>query len=173
MYTFAIFANLSFFLLGCVTHPHSTDFNIWLNTTKLWLPALFDLNSFFLLPLVFSNLFLQRWFSHCVKFWIWPQWSAAVPQHPNAPIRAGSLPSRALRRRGGFLVLLAVHSSGGGGDGPGNFGKVTTILFFSLSQRTRNKRVYENWKYGRDRIAGWGARQSPLLFFYYFKLEHI
>uniref|UniRef100_A0A8D8DVS8 (northern house mosquito) hypothetical protein n=1 Tax=Culex pipiens TaxID=7175 RepID=A0A8D8DVS8_CULPI len=81
--------------------------------------------------------------------------TTAVPTPKRPSIRVRSLPSRALRRRGGFLVLLAVHGSGRRRRWPGKFGKFSTILFFlSLSQRTRNKRVYENWKYGRDRIAG-------------------
>lgn len=75
--------------------------------------------------------------------------TTAVPTPKRPSIRVRSLPSRALRRRGGFLVLLAVHGNGGGGDGPGNLGNFQLFYFFlSLTKNKEQTRVrkLEVWK---------------------------
>lgn len=72
-----------------MTHPHSTDFNIWLNTTKLTIFLALFASSLFCFVLMFTNIrirfcvlffcvvlliyFYKDDSTHCVKFWIWPQ----------------------------------------------------------------------------------------------------
>lgn len=168
-----------------MTHPHSTDFNIWLNTTKLWLSALFDLNFFFGFRFLFPThvlvcvcvfflyylLFIStKMIPRCVKFWIWPQRPGRGPntlsyrKPQRGPVDPYPLPPLTWTTTTGWVFGFARCTVVAAAK-PRVVWETFQLFcyFFFLSHKEQGTNVYKVWRYGRDRIARW-ARQSPLLF---------